>query len=187
MFTLIIILLQQQPPSHPCLLCCLTLSLVYSILNSWISMELCIFPYQHRGGPRPTLPQKGLTVYSVGHSLPSKRGLSFHRSFHHHHRSGYNHLWVGLMWGSVWGLGRISVTSQPLLPTSAPGHTALLLITNMYSLQPILWFFSFIHWFPRRCCCWIEFRWILAIQEDKTGQKMTKTEQSDPLKHKSMS
>ena len=84
-----------------CLLCCLTLSLVYSILNSWISMELCIFPYQHRGGPRPTLPQKGLTVYSVGHSLPSKRGLSFHRSFHHHHRSGYNHLWVGLMWGSV--------------------------------------------------------------------------------------
>ena len=117
-----------------CLLCCLTLSLVYSILNSWISMELCIFPYQHRGGPRPTLPQKGLTVYSVGHSLPSKRGLSFHRSFHHHHRSGYNHLWVGLMWGSVWGLGRISVTSQPLLPTSAPGHTALLLITNMYSL-----------------------------------------------------
>ena len=61
-----------------CLLCCLALSLVYSILGTWISMELCIFPYQHRGGPRPSLAQKGLTVYSVGHRLPSKRGLSFH-------------------------------------------------------------------------------------------------------------
>ena len=70
---LVLLILHLQHPVC-CLLCCL----VYSILSSWISMELCIFPYQHRRGPRPTRAQKGLTVYSVGHRLPSKRGLSFH-------------------------------------------------------------------------------------------------------------
>ena len=85
---LLLILQLQQPVC--CLLCCL----VYSILSSWISMELCIFPYQHRGGPRPTLAQKGLTVYSVGHSLPTSRGLSFHISSSSS-TSGSNHLWVG--------------------------------------------------------------------------------------------
>ena len=111
-------LLFVGPSPHVCcLLCCLLpLSLVYSILSSWISMELCIFPYQHRGGPRPSLAQKGLTVYSVGHNLFPQRGLSFHISsslsvsvscrvklvaFSFHlfssspTSSGYNHLRVG--------------------------------------------------------------------------------------------
>ena len=94
------ILLLQHRASHPRLLCCLPLSLVYSILSSWISMELCIFPYQHRGGPRPALAQKGLTVYSVGHSLPTTE-VFLSTSSSHHHRSGANHLGAGLMWGYV--------------------------------------------------------------------------------------
>ena len=97
-----------------CLLCCLALSLVYSILGTWISMELCIFPYQHRRGPRPTRAQKGLTVYSVGHRLPSKRGLSFH-IFLSSSPLQYNHLGGRTNVGICAGLGRIGVTSPPLL------------------------------------------------------------------------
>ena len=118
---LLLILQLQQPVC--CLLCCL----VYSILSSWISMELCIFPYQHRRGPRPTRAQKGLTVYSVGHSLPTSRGLSFHISLLLIDIGIQSSVGRGLTWGSVCGLGWISDTSLPLLPMPRDTLTQLCL------------------------------------------------------------
>ena len=111
----------EHKSSHVCLLS-VVLPCAVSCLFHLESLDqhgVMYLPISAQGGAQTFQAQKGLTVYSVGHSLPSKRSLSFHvqlLSRSSSPSSAYNHLGSGLMWGSVCGLTRISVTSPALLP-----------------------------------------------------------------------
>ena len=111
----------EHKSSHVCLLS-VVLPCAVSCLFHLEGLDqhgVMYLPISAQGGAQTFQAQKGLTVYSVGHSLPSKRSLSFHvqlLSRSSSPSSAYNHLGSGLMWGSVCGLTRISVTSPALLP-----------------------------------------------------------------------
>ena len=112
----------EHKSSHVCLLS-VVLPCAVSCLFHLEGLDqhgVMYLPISAQGGAQTFQAQKGLTVYSVGHSLPSKRSLSFHHmqllSRSSSPSSAYNHLGSGLMWGSVCGLTRISVTSPALLP-----------------------------------------------------------------------
>ena len=124
---LLLILQLQQPVC--CLLCCL----VYSILSSWISMELCIFPYQHRGGPDLPWHKKVSPFIQSDTAFPQAEVFLSTSPPPHRHRDL-------IICGSGTNVGicvriRLDLRHLAAIIADARGHTdTVVLMSNMYSL-----------------------------------------------------
>ena len=105
-------------PSFSCMsvVCCLAFSCLLSI-PSWAVGLAWSYVSSHisTGGGLDQPQHKKVSPFIQSDTAFPPTEVFLSTSSSHHHGLGGNHLGLGLMWGYVWGLGRICVTSPPLL------------------------------------------------------------------------